>query len=87
MPRPPKRGATAATMLNAQADFKAPLRFGDTCRVELSTVKVGKRSLTNRTDPRLVGCTRPGAIVNASADSRARRAPAKRKSVKRTAKN
>jgi 4-hydroxybenzoyl-CoA thioesterase len=34
--------------VHAEADFKSPLRFGDTVRVELETVKVGETSLTCR---------------------------------------
>ena len=34
--------------VHAEADFKYPLRFGDVCRVQVETVKLGKRSLTNR---------------------------------------
>ena len=34
--------------VHAEADFRAPLRFGDTCRVVMDTVKLGRRSLTNR---------------------------------------
>jgi len=53
-----KAGVTYAELLSkrrvgfptvhAEADFKAPLRFGDVCRVEMETMKLGKRSLTNR---------------------------------------
>lgn len=34
--------------VHAEADFRAPLRFGDLCRVELSCEKVGQRSMTCR---------------------------------------
>ncbi len=34
--------------VHAEADFQRPLRFGDVCRVELQTVKVGDSALTNR---------------------------------------
>jgi 4-hydroxybenzoyl-CoA thioesterase len=33
--------------VHSEADFKHPLRFGDVCRVEMETVKLGKSSLTN----------------------------------------
>jgi 4-hydroxybenzoyl-CoA thioesterase len=34
--------------VHSEADFKHPLRFGDVCRVEMETVKLGTSSLTNR---------------------------------------
>jgi 4-hydroxybenzoyl-CoA thioesterase len=34
--------------VHADADFKSPLRFGDTCRVELETLGVGERSIQSR---------------------------------------
>jgi 4-hydroxybenzoyl-CoA thioesterase len=34
--------------VHAEADFKSPLRFGQTCSVELVTEKVGNTSLTCR---------------------------------------
>jgi 4-hydroxybenzoyl-CoA thioesterase len=34
--------------VHAEADFKAPLRFGDVCRVELETLKLGTSSITSR---------------------------------------
>lgn len=34
--------------VHAEADFRAPLRFGDVARIELATTKVGGRSLTCR---------------------------------------
>ena len=34
--------------VHAEADFRSPLRFGDVCRVELRTLRIGPRSLTNR---------------------------------------
>jgi YbgC/YbaW family acyl-CoA thioester hydrolase len=35
-------------VVSAKADFQSPLRFGDTCRVVMETVKIGRRSLTTR---------------------------------------
>jgi YbgC/YbaW family acyl-CoA thioester hydrolase len=35
-------------VVSAKADFQSPLRFGDTCRVVLETVRVGGRSITTR---------------------------------------
>lgn len=35
-------------VVSAKADFQSPLRFGDTCRVVLETVKVGRRSIVTR---------------------------------------
>ena len=34
--------------VHADADFKSPLRFGDVCRVELRTLKISTRSITNQ---------------------------------------
>ena len=34
--------------VHAEADFTAPLRFGDVARVEMTTVKVGQSSITMR---------------------------------------
>jgi 4-hydroxybenzoyl-CoA thioesterase len=34
--------------VHAEADFRAPLRFGDVCRVVMETVKVSSRSITSR---------------------------------------
>jgi 4-hydroxybenzoyl-CoA thioesterase len=34
--------------VHAEADFKAPLRFGDPVLVRMETVKLGTRSVTNR---------------------------------------
>jgi YbgC/YbaW family acyl-CoA thioester hydrolase len=34
--------------VHAQADFRAPLRFGDICRVVMEPLKLSKRSITNR---------------------------------------
>jgi YbgC/YbaW family acyl-CoA thioester hydrolase len=34
--------------VHAQADFTAPLRFGDQARIEMTTVKVGQSSITMR---------------------------------------
>jgi 4-hydroxybenzoyl-CoA thioesterase len=34
--------------VHARADFKAPLRFGDIARIEMTTVKVGAASITSR---------------------------------------
>jgi 4-hydroxybenzoyl-CoA thioesterase len=34
--------------VHSHADFKVPMRFGDVCRVEMETLKLGKSSLTNR---------------------------------------
>ncbi len=34
--------------VHATADFRHPLRFGDVCRVVMDTVKLSKRSVTNR---------------------------------------
>ena len=34
--------------VHSEADFKLPLRFGDACRVEMETLKLGRSSLTNR---------------------------------------
>jgi 4-hydroxybenzoyl-CoA thioesterase len=34
--------------VHAQADFQLPLRFGDTAHIEMTTVKVGKASITSR---------------------------------------
>jgi YbgC/YbaW family acyl-CoA thioester hydrolase len=34
--------------VHAESDFKAPLRFGDGVKVALETLKLGKRSITNR---------------------------------------
>jgi 4-hydroxybenzoyl-CoA thioesterase len=34
--------------VHAGADFRAPLRFGDVCRIAMDTVKLSKRSITNR---------------------------------------
>ncbi len=34
--------------VHAEADFRSPLRFGDLCRITLDTVKLSKRSITNR---------------------------------------
>jgi 4-hydroxybenzoyl-CoA thioesterase len=34
--------------VNAKADFRAPLRFGDVCRVEMEVLKLGNSSLTTR---------------------------------------
>jgi 4-hydroxybenzoyl-CoA thioesterase len=34
--------------VHSEADFKHPLRFGDLCRVEMETLKLGSSSLTNR---------------------------------------
>lgn len=34
--------------VHARADFLAPLRFGDVCRVELETAKLSQRSITCR---------------------------------------
>jgi len=33
--------------VRAEADFKAPLRFGDICRVAMETRSLGRRSITN----------------------------------------
>lgn len=33
---------------HADADFKAPLRFGDVCRVVMETLSVGERSINTR---------------------------------------
>jgi YbgC/YbaW family acyl-CoA thioester hydrolase len=35
-------------VVNASADFRAPLRFGDPVRTVMETLRVGRRSLTNR---------------------------------------
>ncbi len=35
-------------VVSAKADFKSPLRFGDTCRISMETIHLGKRSLTCR---------------------------------------
>jgi 4-hydroxybenzoyl-CoA thioesterase len=35
-------------LAHSQADFKHPLRFGDVCRVEMETLKLGTSSLHNR---------------------------------------
>jgi 4-hydroxybenzoyl-CoA thioesterase len=32
--------------VHAEADFKAPLRFGDVCEAELSTLRVSSKSIT-----------------------------------------
>jgi 4-hydroxybenzoyl-CoA thioesterase len=34
--------------VHAQADFRAPLRFGDTARIEMTTLSVGDRSIALR---------------------------------------
>ena len=34
--------------VTAKADFKSPLRFGDVCRIEMDTAKLGRRSQTCR---------------------------------------
>ncbi|MBI3181743.1 MAG: acyl-CoA thioesterase [Myxococcales bacterium] len=34
--------------VHSEADFQAPLRFGDVCRVVMDTVKLSKRSIANR---------------------------------------
>ena len=34
--------------VHAQADFKHPLRFGDTARIVMETVKLSSKSITNR---------------------------------------
>ena len=34
--------------VHADADFKSPLRFGDVCRIELQTLKLSARSITNQ---------------------------------------
>jgi 4-hydroxybenzoyl-CoA thioesterase len=34
--------------VHAEANFSAPLRFGDTARIEMTTVKVGQSSITMR---------------------------------------
>ena len=34
--------------VHAEADFRAPLRFGDCCRVAMDTVKLSQKSITNR---------------------------------------
>jgi len=34
--------------VHAEADFTAPLRFGDKARIEMTTVKVGQSSITMR---------------------------------------
>ncbi len=35
-------------VVSAKADFKSPLRFGDTCRIAMEALHLGKRSLTCR---------------------------------------
>jgi len=35
-------------VVSAKADFKSPLRFGDTCRVAMEPLHLGKRSLSCR---------------------------------------
>ena len=35
-------------IVHTEADFKAPLRFGDTCRIVMEAVQVGSGSLSNR---------------------------------------
>lgn len=42
-----KRGVAFPTV-HTEADFRAPLRFGDPCRVVMDTVKLSSRSITNR---------------------------------------
>jgi len=34
--------------VRADADFKAPLRFGDLCRVEMETLELRRSAITNR---------------------------------------
>ena len=34
--------------VHSEADFKAPLRFGDTARIQMDAVKLGERSVTMR---------------------------------------
>jgi len=34
--------------VHSEADFKHPLKFGDVCRLEMETLKLGRSSLTNR---------------------------------------
>lgn len=34
--------------VSAKADFKAPFRFGDACRIDLETARVGDKSITCR---------------------------------------
>lgn len=58
-------------IVHTEADFKAPLRFGDTCRIVMEALKVGSGSLTNRYRLHLGDSEKLCAviqIVNASID-------------------
>lgn len=77
MARTLEQGPYVMPLVHAEADYKAPMRFGDAIRIELQRAEFGATSFTlfarirSATDPRRVHCnTRTVHVVVDRADFR-----------------